>query len=513
MSAYEQIPIGVLGGVNLDLPPQDLDNQTYTTMHNLRIKDKRIVPVQGHDQVFATGMPTSPKHVLGTLRQGTPTIFIATDGGGLWQNQNGLWTSVGSTSSGGDAWNSTILNNCIFMNNGTDRLKVLEVVDSSFKDSVNLPANFTAKVFRSFNNYLFALNINETGVSQLPTVLRWSDPADPGTEPPSWDVADPTTQAGQLALADTEGAIVDALQLRDQLMIYKTDAVYSCQFIGGVFVFAFQKIIGDRGILSADCVTKFENNHFVVGYDDIYVHDGLQARSVAEGKVKTYFYKHLNQDYMDNVFCFSHNEEKEVWVCYPDDESLDGTCNQALVWNWVYNSWSTRDIPHILSSSLAVVDPKVDDIWDAGADDTWDLGELHWDANNYSRANLSVLMASPGNNSIDRVNDTGNFGAVPFDFVLEKTSFSYGSLNNIKYLNHLTPDIEGQGVLSHRFGHQNHLGEGIKWNAPSQFTLGRFRMWARGAGRYFSQRFYGNTVDVYPSIGGLDSFITVEGEK
>jgi hypothetical protein len=278
-------------------------------------------------------------------------------------------------------------------------------------------------------------------------------------------------------------------------------------------VFAFQKIINDRGILSRDCVSAFENNHFVVGYDDIYIHDGLQAKSVSEGRMKTFFYNDLDQDYLDKVFTFAHKEEKEMWVCYPNDEAINGACNKALVWSWVHNTWTTRDLPNILNCSIAIVDPKLEDIWDIGNDVTWDLGGLHWDANNYSRANLSVLMASQENNHLYQLDDTGLFDTVPFDMFMEKLSFSYGPVNNVKHLNHLTPDIAGQGILAQRFGTQNHLGEGVRWGAVSQYTIGRFRMFARGSGRYFSSRFFGNTADVSPSIGGLDAYITIEGEK
>ena len=515
--AYQHVPMGVLGGLNKDLPPQDLDAQTYTDIHNLKLKDGRVIPVQGYNQVFETGLPIPPEHVLGIVKQDVPTIFIA-GSGAIHQNASGLWTDVSRLSGGAYQtslpWQSTILNNCVFMNNGQDPLQVLESAASDFKDSVNIPTNFTAKVFRGFKNYMFALNISEAGITQIPTALRWSDPADPGTEPPSWDVTDPTTQAGQVALADTDGAILDAVQLRDSLMIYKTDSVYSCQFIGGVYVFSFQKIINGKGALSTGCIAPFENNHFVVGYDDIYVHDGLQAKSISQGRIKEFFYSDLDQDYLENVFTFPNQEEKEVWLCYPNDDAINGSCNQALIWNWEYNTWSTRDLPNIANCSLGIVNPQIDDLWDAGVDDTWDLGQLHWDANNYSRANLSVLMASKEDNHLYQLNNTGLFDTLPFEFYMEKLSHAYGGDNNhIKYLNHLTPDISGNGVLTQRFGVQNHLGEGVRWGEITTYTIGRFRMFARGAGRYFSQRFSGSTDVVIPSLGGFDAYITIEGEK
>ena len=514
MKAYNKVPVGFAGGLNKDLPSQDLDNQSWSEIHNLRMKDSRLIPVQGYAPVFAP-LPQPPEHVLGLVKQGTPTLFIAGNGE-LHQNTNAIWTDVsrlvGGAYNTGVPWQSAVLNNTVFMNNGTDVLQVLEQSDTEFKDSASIPVNFRAKIFRGFKNYLFALNINE-GVSDIPSGVRWSDPADPGLEPPSWDITDPTTQAGQLVLADTDGECVDAMQLRDQLMIYKTDSVYSCQFIGGVYVFSFQKVISDRGCLSTGCVAQFENSHFVVGFEDIYIHDGLQAKSISEGRIKNFFYNDLDQEYLDNVFTIAHKDEKEIWICYPNDDAIGGACNQALVWNWVSNVWTTRDIPNILDAGLAVIDPKIDDVWDVGLDDTWDLGGLHWDANNYSQANLSLVICSQEDDALYVMDDTATFDGATFTYALEKDSFAMGDANNAKYLNHLTPDVEGAGIVYMRFGFQLHLSEGVRWGPPSMYTLGKFRAYTRGQGRYVSSKFYGDTVDAIPSFGGFEYFITVEGEK
>lgn len=514
MQSYKEYPLGVGGGMVKDLAPEDLDENTFSDIHNLRMKDGKLVPVQGYEQIFSP-VPQPPEHAIGVIRQGSPQLYVAGNGQ-IHRNSNGTWSNVtrlvGGDYTTGVPWNSTLLNGCVFMNNGGDKLQVLELGDNEFKDSANIPASFTAKVFRSFKNYLFALNVNE-GVTQLEQSLRWSDPADPGTEPPSWDVTDPTTQAGQTVLADTDGTIVDAQQLRDQLIIYKTDSVYSCQFIGGIYVFSFQKIINNRGALSKNCVATFEDNHFVVGYDDIYVHDGLQAKSISEGKVKKFFYEDLDQDYLDNVFVIPHYEEKEVWVCYPNDDAINGSCNKALVWSWVYNTWSLRDVPNIIDSATAIIDPQQEDLWDTGTSVSWDLGGLHWDANNYSPANLSVLMVSKENDLVYQVDDSATFDGSTFDFVLEKLSYSFGTEDHVKHLNHLTPRIGGQGVLNTRYGTQNHLGDGIAWQSIGEYTLGRFRTYTRGQGRYFSIRFSANTADCLPAIVRLDSYLTLEGEK
>ncbi|MCK5497030.1 MAG: hypothetical protein KAI80_11495, partial [Hyphomicrobiaceae bacterium] len=101
------------------------------------------------------------------------------------------------------------------------------------------PAATICRSIRTFNNFLFAMNMNESG-QDLPTKLRWSDAAVPGTVPQEWD-ATPTNSAGDTSLADTAGGIVDGAALRGQFMIYKQHATYAANFVGGSFVFTFRK--------------------------------------------------------------------------------------------------------------------------------------------------------------------------------------------------------------------------------------------------------------------------------
>jgi len=512
--AYLNMPISVSGGLVADLPAVDLENNQFSTIHNLRLKSGRLTPVQGHSRVFDPP-PVNPEHVRGLIQNDTPEIYVA-GSGKLYKNSNGLWEDVTRTSGGNYAvdagWSSTALNSCLYFNNESDRLQVKEVADADFKDSVNLPANFKAKTFRGFKNYLFALNIEESGQS-LPLSLRWSDPADVGVEPPSWDVTDPTTQAGQLALADTDGELVDASQLRDQLIIYKTDSVYSCQFIGGIYVFSFAKIFEDRGMLSRECVSQFEGKHFVVDFDDIYIHDGIQDSSIADKKVKDLFFRSLNQDFYQNVFTVSNPEEKEIWICYPDDNSVNGSCNTALVWNWVYNTWSTRDLPNLAHATTAIVDPKEDEVWNTGRNVSWDLGSLHWDANAYSPANSSIVMASKEDTAVYQVDNSSLFDGQTYEWVLEKLSASLGDLTKVKYLNSMTPNIAGEGTISVRVGSQYNSGDGVSWKTPTTYSVGKFRHYLRGQGRYISFRLSGNSGTALPLIESFTIQYTTEGGK
>lgn len=103
--------------------------------------------------------------------------------------------------------------------------------------------------------------------------MRWSGAADPDSLPSTWDYTDPTNDAGQIPLSDSPGAVIDALELGDSLIIYKQRATYQMSYIGGNDIFGFQKIFPTTGMLAARCGCAIDNYHFVVTTDDVIVHD------------------------------------------------------------------------------------------------------------------------------------------------------------------------------------------------------------------------------------------------
>jgi hypothetical protein len=417
--------------------------------------------------------------------------------------------TVGGAYTSGN-WNGCVLNGVLVFNNGVDQLQVLEGGDTTFKDSVSFPTTVKAKVVRSFKNYLFALNLTESS-TDYPYAIRWSDAADPGTEPPSWDITDPAVDAGRNTLADSQGELVDALALRDQLIIYKTDAVYAAQFIGGAFVFSFRKLFDKWGMLSTNCAANFEGGQFVVGSNDIYVHDGVRQRSVSDQLVRDYFYTDLNSNYIDSVHVVANYKEDEMWVCYPSSDSITGSCNKALVWNWKNNAWSIRDLPNTSYATVGVIDPQLDDQWDT-ATGSWNEVALAWDSSRYNPSNTFMLMLSKDNTKFYKLGDEVNYDGVAFSWRLEKSSVDMEDPYEFKWINSVLPKLVGDTVQI-SVGTQNRIGDGVSWSSPVTFdSTSSVRAYFRKQGRYISFKFEGTSAKDF-SLVGFNIEGSVGGEK
>ena len=210
------------------------------------------------------------------------------------------------------------------------------------------------KVIRPFRNVLVAGNLTYTAsggsITYGPGTIRISGLAAPG-DVPTWDPAgsSPTTE-DEITLSETSG-IVDMIPFQNKLLIYTSDSIFSISLTGNTSIpVATSKQLEGRGMLSSNCGVEIQGQHFVVGPEDIYVYGGgNRVSSVADGRIRDYFYDNLNYAQVDLTHVIHNSNQSEVWICYPKGSST--TCNEALILNYLSGAWSIRDLPDVYSST------------------------------------------------------------------------------------------------------------------------------------------------------------------
>jgi hypothetical protein len=493
--AYDRQDFPTMRGLNKDMPALNVDSNHWNLMNNIRFKEGLISPVLGHTQVYNVNTVDEPMIGISTITDSNPLWFYQNKIGGLYRC--GSSTNVDSVGSLTWTEDSSVcsLNQIIYFNNGTDVPKKI-VSGNSAVVVANWPSGLKAKTLRPFKDYLFAMNLTESSV-ELPSSARWSTASEPNLEPDSWSVSDPAKQSGQVNLADTSGQIVEGLQLRDQFLIYKTDAVYAASYVGGVFVFNFKKVFNNKGALGSNCVQPFEGKHFVVGVDDIYIHDGVQAQSVSDGRVKDSFYGQLTGESSSKVFVAVNSREKEMWVCYPSSE-LKTSCNKALVWSWSDNEWHERDIPNCHSIANGIVQAPRDLTWEAQVDATgpitWDNAIGLYNGASYDPSSSGMLMFSEDNKLYNYATST-SFDGIPFEWVMSKDGQDAGTPTSMKFVYSITPLATGvDSSVKVRVGTRQVTGDGITWRPTQTFIVGKaFRSYNKAQGRYMDYQFTGDS--------------------
>lgn len=401
-------------GVNLDVLPWELPESVWSGAENVRFSGGTTLPAQGiSEQVF------------GTLRH-DPNWFIMTEAGGYrwWVYASNTQISVTDMTNHHDVtplfganadlttnWTGGVINNLVVLNNGkeppiwwtgaaSDRMTILP----------GWPAGQTAACIRPYRGYLVALNISDPS-GEYPDAVLWSSPAPPGEVPSSWDIADPSEDAGQTELSDTVGAVIDGAQLGDSFIIYKRNSCYIMQYTGSQSIHQFRKLYSGIGVLTTDCIGLLPGSrHLVLTTDDLVVHDGVSdPRSIAQGRAKKWLKYNLNWAAYQTCFIAANYRDNEMWICIPVSNSP--VANKAIVWNYVEDSISFRDIPAARYISSGVVDQQAkDDTWDRDSG-TWDSDDTVWNIPNTSPLAYGTLVGSGGNfylvtgvtNSVSRV--------------------------------------------------------------------------------------------------------------
>ena len=229
----------------------------------------------------------------------------ATRPGGVYSAQ-GEWDSF--------AWGNT----CIF-NNGIDPPQIYNADTGYFEDLPNwglissaddisagaepsIDTNASCRMLRPYKNYLAAIGITESGVYQ-PNAVWWSDATTlatyrsntiDGGGPPSWDYESPATLSGKSEQGAGSGKLVCLAELGEAMVLYTESASFFMQFTRGSLVMGFRRVFG-KGAAGLHCVAEFNNRHFVVGKDQVYVHDGSLPSLIAKDRVETEFYTRIGK--------------------------------------------------------------------------------------------------------------------------------------------------------------------------------------------------------------------------
>lgn len=201
-----------------------------------------------------------------------------------------------------------------------------------------------ADAARAFKNFIVLLGITSGGV-KYPHRIAWSAAAEPGVIP-AFTPSDTNEAGSGVDLAETAGHMVDCLPLGDVNIIYKQDARYAMQYVGGTDIFGFTRLPGNDGLLGVHCVVNTPVGHvFLTNGLDVMVHNGGEARSIAVGRIRNWLVSTVNTKFalaQKVAFLCANPDRDEVWVWIPN--STSNYCVKAAVWNWKSDTWSIFDL-------------------------------------------------------------------------------------------------------------------------------------------------------------------------
>ena len=477
-------------GINKDISPYESPKDKWSDGNNISFDNEKTVKVKGHLQVFGTPtvapywlMPFDTISTNSWIYPGLAKVYRVHTSGTTTTHTDLTRISGGDYSAtASSGWNGGVLGGIAILNNGVDEPQFMgTAAGAKLANLTNWLSSTTCAVMRPFKRFLVALDTTESA-TRYPFRVRWSHPAEGGTVPTSWDAADATKDTGYVDLSQSAGFVIDCLPLGDSNIIYKEDSIWSMTFEGGQSIFGFRQLFSDVGIVGRHCVKDFDNKHFVVSEDDVFIHDGQTKQSIVDSQIRDELFNSIHPDYKARTFVAADREKNEMWVCFVSNtNSTNAFADTAYVWNWRNNSWSKRDLPYTSYIAWGVVEYVSTTDWTESGD--WDTDNDAWD----SPLKPSLLLASPSATKVYVLGSNQNAG-VSYRAWVEKANMHLG-MSATKSVSKIIPRVSGTGALDFYVGSEMKPHEGTVWKGPYSFTPGTHsEIPVRATGNYIGIR-------------------------
>jgi hypothetical protein len=280
---------------------------------------------------------------------------------------------------------------------------------SSLPGASNVPTVQQVIMISDASRFVMAFGTNPIGSSLIdPMLIRWSD-QESVTE---WTPAI-TNQAGDLRLSHGS-EISSVLQVRQEILVWTDQALYSMQYLGAPFVWSSQLMADNISIIGPNAVVVASGISYWMGVDKFYKYDG--SAQTLRCDLRQYIFSDFNYGQRYQVIAGTNEGFNEVWWFYCSSTS---TANDRYV---IYN--------------------YLDDIWYYG-----NMGRTAWLD---SGLNQYPIAATYANNLVYHENgvDDGTYGVnalLPIEATITSSEFDIGDGHNFAFVNRILPDVTFRG--------------------------------------------------------------------
>jgi hypothetical protein len=278
---------------------------------------------------------------------------------------------------------------------------------SSLAYASDVPVAVNNMLVSDLSRFVIAFGCNPIGSTSIdPMFIRWSDQE----SATNWTPA-VTNQAGGQRLSHGS-KIVAAVQNRQEIAVFTDSSVYSMQYAGPPYVWAFQ-LIGDAiSIASPNAAVLASGVTYWMGNDKFYRYDGRIQTIRCD--LRQYVYNDINLSQASQIFSGTNEGFNEVWWFYCSANST--VINRYVVYNYL------------------------EDIWYYGT-----MSRSAW----IDSGLLSYPIAATYINNVvyheDGLDDNSTATPAPIDAYIGSSEFAIGNNNNIGFVWRMLPDISFVG--------------------------------------------------------------------
>jgi len=180
------------------------------------------------------------------------------------------------------------------------------------------------------DRHVIAFGCNPLGSNvQDPLLIRFSAQENPADWRPLT-----TNTAGDLRIGSGT-AIIQAVETRQEILVFTDQALHSMQFIGPPYTFGINRISENITIRSPNAAVAIGDAVYWMGKDQFYVYNGNVNQ--LECTVREKILRDINDDQLEKIFVGVNSGYQEIWWFYPSLTSND--VDKYVVYNYDANIW------------------------------------------------------------------------------------------------------------------------------------------------------------------------------
>ena len=164
---------------------------------------------------------------------------------------------------------------------------------------------------------------------QDPMLIRFSSQENPIDWFPTT-----TNTAGDLRI-DSGSKIMQAIETRQQILVFTDTAIYAMQFLGPPFTFGINLISSNISIASPRAAVGIDDAVYWMGAAEFYGYSGAVQRIPCT--VRDHVFDDFNSAQSDKVVAGANISFSEVWWFYPSSSSDEN--DRYVVFNYSENLW------------------------------------------------------------------------------------------------------------------------------------------------------------------------------
>ncbi len=343
--------------------------------------------------------------------------------------------------------------------------------DQTFRD-----LGYSVRVLRAHKGYVFAGGLRKgSGAVDQGSLVAWDNPTSEFGVSNNW-VIDTDSLAGEYNCVDSglSGDIVDLLPLRDDLIVYKQNSAWIARPVAGTTpVWSFKKLIGLPGMIAQDCAVDVKGTHYVWGPDDIYMHQGQNAVSIIDNRVRKSFLSKIDPTNYPNCYVVKDDARKEIWFCGVISGNVYPT--RALIYNWVDETFTVSELP---GCSFIGIGYRIEDALSYGqADFTYNEATFSYGDDAFSPLTKSIVGTHKSPDDLYQFQiganryDPETLVPVAFTSRFERIGVPLGAYTSRNMITEIVLTAEGTGLLDIYAGVQDQAQGGVDWEGPRRFNI------------------------------------------